>query len=396
LGLRGIDLIGLKPFEIGMRVGDTVFLGNSEVMVQLRRLIDTCAKSEASVLILGDTGVGKELISRELHVKSSRSNGPLVPINCAAIPGALLESELFGFSKGSFTGAISDRVGRFALANGGTLFLDEIGDMPLELQSKLLRVLEQRVIEPIGGGEGKPIDVRIIAATHRDLPAMVKDGLFRQDLYFRLNVLPVTVPSVRQRKEDILPMCQFFSRIHARYSRSISFTERSADVLIAYDWPGNVREISNLMMRFSVLFAGEKIDLPSLSPELLPEGLAELIAVRLADNQNSDSCRDWLDDHSVEPSVADPQNCDEEAAVAGEDVSPHDIEHVLRLSNSIGNFPVEGIKAKEFMADIEIRLIKAALVQSKGSISRAAQLLHMQRTTLIQKIARYNINTAFL
>ena len=314
-----------------MRVGDTVFLGNSEVMVQLRRLIDTCAKSEASVLILGDTGVGKELISRELHVKSSRSNGPLVPINCAAIPGALLESELFGFSKGSFTGAISDRVGRFALANGGTLFLDEIGDMPLELQSKLLRVLEQRVIEPIGGGEGKPIDVRIIAATHRDLPAMVKAGLFRQDLYFRLNVLPVTVPSVRQRKEAILPMCQFFSRIHARYSRSISFTERSADVLIAYDWPGNVREISNLMMRFSVLFAGEKIDLPSLSPELLPEGLAELIAVRLADNQNSDSCRDWLDDHSVEPSVADPQNCDEEAAVAGEDVSPHDIEHVLRI-----------------------------------------------------------------
>jgi len=379
-----------------MRADDTVYFGNSEAMVNLRRLIDTCAKSEASVLILGDTGVGKELICRELHVKSSRSNGPLVPINCAAIPGTLLESELFGYSKGSFTGAISDRVGRFALANGGTLFLDEIGDMPLELQSKLLRVLEQRVIEPIGGGEAKPIDVRIIAATHRDLPAMVKDGMFRQDLYFRLNVLPITVPTVKQRKTDILPMCQFFSRIHARYNRCISFTERSADVLIAYDWPGNVREISNLMMRFSVLFAGEKIDIPSLPPDLLPEGLAELIAVRFADNQHNDSCLDWLDDHSVKPSVADPQNCDEEAAVAGEDVSPNDIEHVLRLSNSIGNFPVEGIKAKEFIADIEIRLIKAALVQSNGNISQAAQLLHMQRTTLIQKIARYNINTAFL
>lgn len=379
-----------------MRAGDTVYFGNSEAMVNLRRLIDTCAKSEASVLILGDTGVGKELICRELHVKSSRSNGPLVPINCAAIPGTLLESELFGYSKGSFTGAISDRVGRFALANGGTLFLDEIGDMPLELQSKLLRVLEQRVIEPIGGGEAKPIDVRIIAATHRDLPAMVKDGMFRQDLYFRLNVLPITVPSVKQRKTDILPMCQFFSRIHARYNRCISFTERSADVLIAYDWPGNVREISNLMMRFSVLFAGEKIDIPSLPPDLLPDGLAKLIADSPTNREESEERPECTDDHSLELSATDLLNRDENAYEVGETISPNDIEHILRLSNSIANFPAEGINAKAFVADIEIRLIKAAILQSNGSISHAAKLLHMQRTTLIQKITRHNINTAFL
>ena len=384
-----------------MRAGDTVFFGNSEAMVQLRRLIDTCAKSEASVLILGDTGVGKELISRELHVKSSRCNGPLVPINCAAIPAALLESELFGFAKGSFTGAISDRVGRFALANGGTLFLDEIGDMPLDLQSKLLRVLEQRVIEPIGGGEAKPIDVRIIAATHRDLPAMVREGQFRQDLYFRLNVLPITVPSVRQRKADILPMCQFFARIYAKYTRSISFTERSAAVLMAYDWPGNVREISNLMMRFSVLFSGEKIDIPSLPLDLLPDGMAELITGKHVDYQESLSRPQWANEDDADVSALqtageDQAGFDEEVSAVGEDVSPHDIENILRLSNSISNFPVGGIKAKEFIADIEIRLIKAALVQSNGSISQAAQLLHMQRTTLIQKITRYNINTAFL
>jgi sigma-54 specific flagellar transcriptional regulator A len=377
-----------------MRAGDSIFLGDSDAMVQLRKLIDTCAKSEASVLVLGETGVGKELISRELHGKSSRSDGPLVPINCAAIPGALLESELFGFAKGSFTGATADRVGRFALANRGTLFLDEIGDMPLELQSKLLRVLEQRVIEPIGGGEPKPIDVRIIAATHRDLPAMVKEGLFRQDLYFRLNVLPVMVPSVKQRKSDILPMCQFFARVHAKFNRTISFTERSASLLMAYDWPGNVREISNLMMRFSILFAGEKIDIPTLPPLLLPEGMAELLSDKHTCSISS-AHPEWFAE------IPDTLNVPDLSGIVAEaeednDIHPLDIENVLRLSNSIGHFPSGGIKAKEFMADIEIRLIKAALAQSNGSVSHAAQLLHMQRTTLIQKISRYNIATAFI
>lgn len=377
-----------------MRAGDSIFLDNSDAMVQLRRLIETCAKSDASVLVLGDTGVGKELISRELHFKSPRSNGPLIPINCAAIPASLLESELFGFSKGSFTGAISDRVGRFSLANGGTLFLDEIGDMPLELQSKLLRVLEQRVIEPIGGGEAKPIDVRIVAATHRDLPSMVKEGLFRQDLYFRLNVLPVRVPSVSERKSDILPMCQFFARIHAKYARIISFTERSASLMMAYDWPGNVREISNLMMRFSVLFAGEKIDIPTLPRYLLPEGMAELLDDNAADADES-AYPEWFADVPEFSSATELSDLAEEVAMES-DITPLAIEHILKLSNSVGHFPVGGIKAKEFMADIEIRLIKAALAQSKGSVSQASQLLHMQRTTLIQKIARYNIATAFI
>jgi Transcriptional regulator containing PAS, AAA-type ATPase, and DNA-binding domains len=167
-----------------MRVSDRVFYGTSDSMVQLKKLIETYARSDASVLILGDTGVGKEVMSRELHMQSPRRNAPLVPINCAAIPSSLLESELFGYTKGAFTGALTDRPGRFQLANGGTLFLDEIGDMPLELQAKMLRVLEERVVEPIGGGEAKPIDVRVVAATHRNLEKLVKEGLFSRGFVF--------------------------------------------------------------------------------------------------------------------------------------------------------------------------------------------------------------------
>jgi sigma-54 dependent transcriptional regulator, flagellar regulatory protein len=384
-----------------MRVVDRIFYGQSEAMTQLKKLIDTCARSDASVLILGDTGVGKEVISRELHLNSPRSNGPLVPINCAAIPGPLLESELFGFTKGSFTGAISDRPGRFELANGGTLFLDEIGDMPLELQAKMLRVLEERVVEPLGGGRSKPIDVRVIAATHRNLEQMVKENRFRQDLYFRLNVLPLRIPSVVERRDDILAMCQFFAKKHAQKNRPITFTPQSAGVLLAYDWPGNVREISNLMMRFSVLFAGERIDISSLPDYLLPEGLLKIINEGDCEPVEADVSSEQINQGAAHYQF---MPIDEDNNANGlpptddtdDDISPLDIERTLRLSNSIGTIPEEGIKAKQFMADIEIQLITVALTKSKGSVSQAAQLLHMQRTTLIQKIARYNIATAFI
>ena len=392
-----------------MRVNERIFYGKSDSMVQLKRLIETCARSDASVLILGDTGVGKEVISRELHLQSPRCNGPLVPINCAAIPSALLESELFGYTKGSFTGALTDRPGRFQLANGGTLFLDEIGDMPLELQAKMLRVLEERVVEPIGGGEAKPIDVRIIAATHRDLDRMVQENHFRQDLYYRLNVLPLHIPPVRNRKADILTLCQFFIRKHSQKNKPISFTPESARILLAYDWPGNVREISNLMMRFSVLFAGEKIDITHLSSYLLPAGLRDIVEqMPLADSDLTDFELDAMQlaeepsEHIEQAALAlsEELSLPEELALSEDEhsdaISSITIEHVLRLTNSIPVIPDEGIKAKQVMANIEIRLITAALCKSKGSVSQAAQLLHMQRTTLIQKIARYNIATSFL
>jgi sigma-54 specific flagellar transcriptional regulator A len=389
-----------------MRVNERIFYGKSDSMVQLKRLIETCARSDASVLILGDTGVGKEVISRELHLQSPRCNGPLVPINCAAIPSALLESELFGYTKGSFTGALTDRPGRFQLANGGTLFLDEIGDMPLELQAKMLRVLEERVVEPIGGGEAKPIDVRIIAATHRDLDRMVQENHFRQDLYYRLNVLPLHIPPVRNRKADILTLCQFFIRKHSQKNKPISFTPESARILLAYDWPGNVREISNLMMRFSVLFAGEKIDITQIASYLLPVGLRDIIEqiplATLADSDLTDLELDEMllaeepPEHMEQEELSLPEEMSLSEDQHSDAISSITIEHVLRLTNSIPVIPDEGIKAKQVMANIEIRLITAALCKSKGSVSQAAQLLHMQRTTLIQKIARYNIATAFL
>lgn len=382
-----------------MRVSDRVFYGTSDSMVQLKKLIETYARSDASVLILGDTGVGKEVMSRELHMQSPRRNAPLVPINCAAIPSSLLESELFGYTKGAFTGALTDRPGRFQLANGGTLFLDEIGDMPLELQAKMLRVLEERVVEPIGGGEAKPIDVRVVAATHRNLEKLVKEGLFREDLYFRLNVLPLHIPSVRDRQPDILTLCQYFARKHAMNNQPISFTPKSAGILLAYDWPGNVREISNLMMRFSVLFAGEKVDIASLPAYLLPDGLRDAIDPSGPQQADISGCT---------PEDAQQDDCGlNEIEMPGHlvnavehfqnsEISPDAVISILRLSNSIDVIPDEGIQAKQIITDLEIRLITAALSKANGSVSQAAQLLHMQRTTLIQKIARYNIATSFI
>ncbi len=371
-------------------------------MRQLKQLITRCAGSDASVLIAGETGTGKEVMCRELHQQSNRKSGPFVPINCAAIPAALLESELFGFAKGAFTGAISDRTGRFQLANKGTLFLDEIGDMPLELQAKMLRVLEERIVEPVGSTESRPIDVRIVAATHRDLNDMVKSGAFRQDLYFRLNVLPIRIPPISERKNDILSLCQFFARKHAKGAPPISFTPSSAEVLLAYDWPGNVREVSNLMMRFSVLHAGEKIEIRNLPAYLLPDGLVEIIEKLPKCTGEEELSGDDFEfsegEVSILPEVKVDSELDKESSpeCVSEDISAAGIEGILRLSHSINSIPEEGIQAKKLMANIEIELIKAALRQSKGSISQAAQLLNLQRTTLIQKVARYNIATSFL
>jgi len=375
----------------------TVFFGNSEAMRSLQKLLATCAGSDASVLLTGETGSGKEVMSRALHEQSPRRHAPFIPINCAAIPAALLESELFGYTKGAFTGAMSDRSGRIELANGGTLFLDEIGDMPLELQAKLLRVLEERVVEPLGSGVAREINVRVVAATHRDLHALVRDGVFREDLYFRLNVLPLRIPPVRERTGDILALCQWFAGRHARGQSPIHFTRRSARWLEAYAWPGNVREISNLMMRFSVIYGAQVIDLSRVPADLLPPGLWELIQRDCAQSADKVAARDEADT----PWPLQPLEAVSVAAPAGAEaltdpISPRSIEQILRLSHSVTALPSEGVPARQLMADIEIQLIKAALAQAEGSVSKAAALLHLQRTTLIQKISRYNLNTSSL
>ena len=224
-------------------------------MKDLVSTLDDVAHTNISVLILGESGVGKELFAEQLHLKSDRAENPFVRVNCAALSPQLLESELFGHVKGAFTSAVSDRVGRFEMANGGTIFLDEVGELPLDLQAKLLRVLQSKSFEKVGSSKTISVDVRIIAATNRDLEAMVQEGTFRQDLYYRLNVLLLNVPPLRNRREDIEPLAQFFCQKFSSEVKKnfVGFSEDALVALHSYYWPGNVRELENTIERACVL-----------------------------------------------------------------------------------------------------------------------------------------------
>lgn len=231
------------------------FVVKSPVMMDLVKVLEEVAKTNSSVLILGESGVGKELFAEQLHLKSARYDKPFVRVNCAALSPQLLESEFFGHVKGAFTNAVSNRTGRFEAADGGTIFLDEIGELPLDLQVKLLRVIQSRTFEKVGSSETISVDVRIIAATNRDLESMVKSGTFRQDLYYRLNVLPLYVPPLRSRKEDIEPLANFFCRKFSGETKKnfIGFSEDAIKTLHSYYWPGNIRELENTIERACVL-----------------------------------------------------------------------------------------------------------------------------------------------
>jgi sigma-54 specific flagellar transcriptional regulator A len=236
------------------------FIGASSAAEAIRNLIARVANSNATVLITGESGTGKELVARALHDHSDRCGGNFVPINCAAIPKDLLESELFGHRKGAFTGAMADRIGRFELAHGGTIFLDEIGDLSLDMQVKLLRVLQERSVDPVGGVKSVAIDVRVVAATHRDLEVEIESGRFREDLYYRLNVLPLNTPALRQRTQDVPALLIHFAKYFATKGQTpISFAPDFLEALKDYPWPGNVRELSNLVDRFNTLFSGQKL-----------------------------------------------------------------------------------------------------------------------------------------
>jgi two-component system NtrC family response regulator len=242
-------------------------VGESGRMQEVLSLVHRVAGSDATVLIQGESGTGKELIAKAIHYASPRATGPLVTVNCAALPESLLEAELFGHEKGAFTGAMLTRQGRFELAHGGTLFLDEIGDVPLHLQVKLLRVLQERQFERVGSSRPIPVDIRLVAATHRDLAALVKAGAFRDDLYYRINVVTIIVPPLRERREDLPPLIDHFVRKCAEASRKriVGLTREARDLLLRYDYPGNVRELENLIERAVVLTRDEVIgpaDLP--------------------------------------------------------------------------------------------------------------------------------------
>jgi Nif-specific regulatory protein len=231
------------------------FIAKSPLIIDLVHVIEEVAKTNSSVLIMGESGVGKELFAEQLHLKSMRNGKPFVRVNCAALSPALLESELFGHVKGAYTDAVSNQKGRFEMADGGTIFLDEIGELPLDLQSKLLRVIQSRQFERVGSSETISVDVRIIAATNRDLEAMVKEGTFRSDLYYRLNVLPLNVPPLRQRKEDIEPLARFFLKKFSDETKKNfeGFSQTAVDALYSYYWPGNIRELENSIERACVL-----------------------------------------------------------------------------------------------------------------------------------------------
>ncbi len=242
-------------------------IGTSEEIQSVLRMVERVADSDSTVLVHGETGTGKELIARAIHYNSPRSTGPFIPINCGAIPGELLESELFGHIKGAFTGAIANRVGRFEMADGGTIFLDEIGDMDPTLQVKLLRALQEKSFEPVGSTKTVQVNVRVITATNVNLEAAVEMGRFREDLYYRLNVIPINIPALRERKSDIPLLLKHFMDIFGKNKgRSLTgFTEDALDCLIHYQWPGNIRELENLMERMTILKGHgqlEVIDLP--------------------------------------------------------------------------------------------------------------------------------------
>ena len=377
-----------EEFEI-----NDLIIGDSESMAEIKSMVSTYSKSDASVLIGGDTGTGKELVSKAIHLNSHRKHKPFQAINCGAIPAQFLESELFGHKKGAFTGSISDRKGRFELADQGTLFLDEIGDMPLELQVKLLRVLEDGVVQPLGGGETK-VDVRIVAATHRKLEEMMSQGKFREDLFYRLNVLPIKIPSLCQRTNDIPILIEHLAKKFSNQKKPISFTPESLDVLQHHKWPGNVRELANFVHRFTTLLPESQIDLFSINTQFLDTEIRLLIANRANTEQSSFdffSYKESANEVVVNNKINQRKLVSNSVDADSKKFEMDDFEDIIALSENLEFIPEKGIHAKNILNKLEEEFIKKALIQTSGNVSKASKLLCLGRTTLIQKIEKYNI-----
>ena len=333
-------------------------VGNSRSIKEVRKLIEQVAVSDANVLILGESGTGKEVVARNLHYYSARRDKPFVPINCGAIPADLLESELFGHEKGAFTGAISTRQGRFELAEGGTLFLDEIGDMSLHMQVKLLRVLQERTFERVGSNKSITSNVRIVAATHRDLEQAIKDGKFREDLFYRLNVFPIEMPPLRERLDDIpLLLTELIARLENEGRGTVRITQPAMMALCQYDWPGNVRELANLVERLVIMFPTGVVDLNDLPEKFQCSELAEGAAI----------IKNMLAQQAIEADAV-------EAPVS-----------------NMPRLPIEGIDLKEYLADLERHFIQQAIDEAGGVVAHAANRLKLRRTTLVEKMRKYGL-----
>lgn len=325
-------------------------VGRSDGVCEVRDLIERVGPTEATVMVLGETGTGKEVVARNIHYYSHRRGSPFVAVNCGAIPADLLESELFGHEKGAFTGALTQRKGRFEMASGGTLFLDEVGDMPLDMQVKLLRVLQEQRFDRVGGSSSIEADVRIVAATHRDLESMIAEGTFREDLYYRLNVVPIEMPPLRDRREDIpLLISELNSRLDGRGLSPKGVSDNALRAMLSYEWPGNVRELANLVERCAILASGSEIELRDLPKRV------QAVSPVPVENQILQVKRDPID------------------------------------GIDLGSVDFDRLKLKGLLELLETRLIRQALDKSEGVVAHAAERLGLRRTTLVEKIRKLGI-----
>lgn len=357
-------------------------VGGSEPMQHVRFLIEQVASTQANVLILGESGTGKEVVARNIHNLSDRGKAPFVPVNCGAIPPDLLESELFGHEKGAFTGAISTRKGRFELAEGGTLFLDEIGDMPQPMQVKLLRVLQERTFERVGGAKSIKANVRVIAATHQNLEAMIKTNDFREDLYYRLNVFPIETPALRDRKEDIpLLLKELMSRFEHEQGQTVRFTERAIASLQEHSWAGNVRELSNLIERMIIMYNEQVVDVSELPMRYRHIDIEEYNPEYPEELQEREAINELFAGFDVE---AEQDSITDDSFMAGFEEQPVSTTQVDVLPN-------DGLNLKEYLADLEVSLITQSLDKNEWVVARSAELLGMRRTTLVEKMRKYNL-----
>jgi sigma-54 specific flagellar transcriptional regulator A len=400
--------------------------GSSRAMRAVHRLVEQVAPFDTNVLILGESGTGKELVARHVHELSGRSGHPFVPVNCGAIPADLLESELFGHEKGAFTGALSTRIGRFEFAEGGTLFLDEIGDMSLQMQVKLLRVLQERSFERVGSNRTMHCNVRIIAATHRDLEAAILAGRFREDLFYRLNVFPVQMPPLRERLDDLPILIEHLVRRQGENAgRHIRLNKDAMSCLACNRWPGNVRELANLLERLAILYPDQTIgaeDLPERyragagahasawldgGVRLTPPAadVAPVRASRVATPSRAADLRSVEDSAEVASAAVhtdavhtDAVHTDAmDAAAADSTAERRMLDARFDLDDSEENEPAKhalkrgGIDLKDHLSTIEIGLIRKALVEADGTVAEAARLLRIRRTTLVEKLRKYRL-----